>query len=98
MLIGIREHNTPRSNQNSQLVMTLIQEGRPPCRHLVQQYTKRPPVNTETVTTHIKNLGSQILCCTTEGEGLITGLQELSKAKISQTNVAIIVHKNVFRF
>ena len=97
MLHRVWEHNSSGSNENAQLVMTFIHEGWSACGHLIQQNSKRPPVNGKAVAFHIEYLRGQILCGSAERESLVSlVLKELCKAKIGQTHIAILVHEDVF--
>lgn len=98
MLLRVREDNASSADQDPQLVVTLVEEGRSSRGHLVQQNAECPPVDSERVATHVKNLRSQVLSCATEGESLIFWLEEFGEAKVRQTDVAIEIHEHVLRF
>jgi hypothetical protein len=44
-----------------------------------------------------KDLRGQIVGCTTESVGLLTILKNLSQSEISEAEVTILIHQDVFR-
>jgi hypothetical protein len=64
--------------------------------HFVGEDTDSPPVNWERMTFLDKNFGRQIIRRSAEGESLLASFENLRETEVSQTNVAIFVHKNVF--
>lgn len=95
MLFGVGENYAARANQNTQLVVTFVQERWSACCHLVEQDAKGPPVDSEAVATHIKDLRSQVLGSSTEGKCLVFGLKELGQAEIGETDISIVVHEHI---
>ena len=76
MLFGIGEYDTTGPNQNTKLVMTLVEERRSARGHLVKQNTKGPPINSKRVPSHVQDLRRQVLCRAAERICLIFWLQE----------------------
>jgi len=95
---GVREHNFSRPDQNTESVVRFVHERRSAGGHLVQQDAQGPPVNAKAVTFHVENLGGQVLSCAAEGVGLVLSVvEELGEAEVSQRHISILVHKHVLR-
>jgi len=82
MFFRVRENDATRANQNAKLVVTFVQERRSAGCHLVEKDAKGPPVDSEAMATHIKDLGSQVLGSPTKGKCLVSGLKELGQAEV----------------
>ena len=98
MLFRVWEHDAASSDQNTKLVMTFVEEGWSASGHLIQQDSESPPIDAKAVSSHIENFRGEVLSSAAERVGLVAWLKELCKSKISQTDVAVVVHKDVFRF
>jgi len=79
------------------VVITLGEEGRASHDHFVGQDSDGPPVDGEAVTRVRKDLRGQIVGCSAEGVGLLTVLKNLSQSEISEAEVTILIHQDVFR-
>ena len=82
MFNGVREHNSSCSDEDAKLMMTFVQERWPSRRHLVEEDSEGPPIDTEAVPTHVQNFWRQVLRRPAEGVSLVARLQELGEAKI----------------
>ncbi len=84
MLNWIREYNRTVSYHHTQLMVIFMHEGWSTSCHFVNQDTKGPPINTESMAFHVKNLWSKILSSSTERISLIfISIQEFREAEIS---------------
>lgn len=71
-------------------------EGWEPNNHLIGEDTEGPPIDWEGVTTLHEDLWSQVVWSTAEGVGLSVSFEHLGKSEISQTDVSILVHQDIF--
>ena len=72
-------------------------EWRETHNHLVGENAECPPVHRERVSLFDKDFRRQVVWCAAKRESLLAALQNFSKTEVRQTNVPILVHKNVFR-
>ena len=97
MAFWVRENNLSLTDQNTKSVVVLMHEGWSSRGHLVNQNTKRPPINRKSMALHIQYLRCQVLSCSTEGFGCLVGFKELSEAKISKFNISLFIRKHILR-
>jgi hypothetical protein len=66
--------------------------------HLVDQDAQRPPICSFIVSFTLQYLWGQVFGCSAKGFSNLSVPYDLCHAKISQTNVTVIIHENVFQF
>jgi hypothetical protein len=100
MALGIREVNGFSLDQLVHLLVIVVSgvEGRESNNHLVGKDSDGPPIHRERMALLCQYFRCEVIRCATEREGLGIALQNFGESKIGQTNVAVFVHKNVFRF
>ena len=64
--------------------------------HLIRQNTQSPPVYWEAVTFFVENFRSKVLRSSTERVSLSVILKDLGKPKVSEADVPILIHEDVF--
>ena len=64
--------------------------------HLISQNSKSPPVSWEWMSFFSQELGTHILRCTAEWICLFLWFQRLCKAEISQLDISILTHEDIF--
>ena len=98
MLRALRPADWRMLNQVVHLILVWVVKGRDTNNHLVDQDSKRPPVQCFVVSRPDDHLRGQVLWRTAEGVGLLTILlHDLGQAKVSQHDVTIVVQQNVLR-
>ena len=65
--------------------------------HFIGKYTKRPPVSTFIIPSSFKNFRSQIFGGSTKSFGCLSISNYFSHSKISETDISILVHQDVFQ-
>ena len=100
MSLLVREVNSLLLNQLEHLVVVLLTsvERREANDHLVCQDTEGPPIDREGVTALYKNLWCEVVRRTAERICLLIPLDDLRKTEVSEANIAVFVHENVFWF
>ena len=66
--------------------------------HFVCQDTKSPPIDRESMTFLFENFWGQVFRSSTERVSLLILLKNFGESEISEANVAVFSHQNVFRF
>ena len=65
--------------------------------HFVGQDSQRPPVSSLVVSSSFQNLGGQVLRSSAEGLGSLAVPDDFGHTEVSQADISIIVHQDVFQ-
>jgi len=93
-----REVQRLRQDLPVHLIRVLIVKGRETSQHLIQEHTKRPPIDSFGVALSVQQLGREVLWRSTESVCLVLVLHvQLAQAEIAERDVADVVDEDVLR-
>lgn len=95
---AIWENNARMLNFRHQYLSVAVKEWSDSDKHLVEEDTNSPPIDSHIVTSVIDHLWSQILGSTTVRGSNLTWLKHFSKTIVNNFDVSILVHHDILKF